>query len=137
MAIFNGWRITRTGVVFVIGVIVLAGLVFGGILLVRERGEQARRQEAIKIAEQNLENQSSAPAANDDSTTSSSTETAPTPAAETAQNPTNTSTVAATSDDTATELPQTGPSFYPMIIVALLALSSAYFVSSRRAVREL
>ncbi|MDB5161654.1 MAG: hypothetical protein JWM52_162 [Candidatus Saccharibacteria bacterium] len=137
MAIFNGWRITRTGVVFVIGVIVLAGLVFGGVLLVRERGEQARRQEAIKIAEQNLENQSSAPAASNDSSTSSSTETATKPGVETSQTSTDTTTVATSSTETTSELPQTGPSFYPVIIVALLALAAAYYLTSRRAVREL
>ncbi|MEO6110191.1 MAG: LPXTG cell wall anchor domain-containing protein [Candidatus Saccharimonadales bacterium] len=137
MAIFNGWRITRTGVVFVIGVVVLAGLVFGGIWMVRDRGEQARRQEAVKIAEQNLENQSNAPAARDDSTTSS-TDVAKTDTTKTATTTTKVPTATTTTaTSTSTQLPETGADSFTIVIVALLALAGSYYVTSRRAVREL
>lgn len=51
-------RITRAGVALTVGIIVVTGLIIGGLFLVKNQGEQARRDEAIKIAEQNLEEQS-------------------------------------------------------------------------------
>jgi hypothetical protein len=135
MSVFSGWRITRTGIIFVLGIIILAGLVFGGIWLVRERGEQVRRQEAVKIAEQNLETQSQAP-------TETKPEAKPETNTETTSTPTQTdtetkpaSTVAATNSGT---LPETGPGdIAQVIVVAILALAGAYYVTSRRAARAL
>ena len=51
-------RVTRAGVGLIIGIIVLAGLVWGGLYLVKERGEAARRDETLKIAEQKLKDES-------------------------------------------------------------------------------
>jgi FtsZ-interacting cell division protein ZipA len=118
MPMFNGWRLTRTGVLFVIGIIVLAGLVFGGIVLVRERGEQARRNEAIKVAEQSLKDES---------------EVAVTPVEEKPAAEEST----AMQSQTTTELPQTGPELTGLIAVTILSLSAAFYVTSRRAVRDL
>jgi len=130
MSVFSGWRITRTGIIFVLGIIVLVGLVFGGIWLVRERGEQARRQEAVKIAEQNLESQSQAPAENE-AQTSTETVSAPTTNTETQQ----TATTAATPSN---GLPETGPGdITQVIVVAILALAAGYYLTSRRALRQL
>lgn len=50
--------VTRAGVGLVIGIIILAALVFAGLWYVRERGEQAQRQEAINIAEEQLKAES-------------------------------------------------------------------------------
>ncbi|MFZ2126212.1 MAG: hypothetical protein WAV04_01755 [Candidatus Microsaccharimonas sp.] len=122
MSIFNGWRITRAGVVFVAGIIILAGLVFGGIWLVNQRGEQARRDEAIKIAEQQLQEQSEVAA---------ETNSEPVQAEETQTN-TATSTSA-----NAAELPATGPELMQLLAIALLALSVGYYVTSRRARAQL
>ena len=126
MAAFNGWRLTRTGILFVVGIIVLAGLVFGGIYIVRDRGEQARRTQAIDIAEQNLQDQSQTAAQPATDTTpaapSDNTETASTPA------PTAPATA---------ELPVTGPNASSIVIVSILALTAAFYVTSRRAVRDL
>jgi LPXTG-motif cell wall-anchored protein len=128
MSFLNGWRITRTGIVFVVGVIVLLGLVFGGIWLVRERGEQARRQEAIKIAEQNLQEQSQTPA----------TETGDKPAPATSESESGTQPQTASSGGAASsELPATGADLSHLVVLALLTLSGAYYVASRRLVRQL
>lgn len=129
MAILNGWRITRTGVVFVIGVIVLMALVFGGIWMVRDRGEQTRRQEAAKIAQQNLESQSEAPAAT--STETNSGEVAPPETTETTPRAT------ATTSATTSALPQTGADVSQIAILSILVLAIAYYATSRRAVRQL
>lgn len=122
MPIFNGWRITRAGVVFVIGILVLAGLVFGGIMLVQQRGEQARRDEAVKIAEQQLKEQSEV---------AKETNTEP---VKTDEAQTNGTTVPAT---TTTTLPETGPELMQILAVTALALSAAYYATSLRAARQL
>jgi FtsZ-interacting cell division protein ZipA len=129
MAFLNGWRITRTGIVFVVGVIVLLGLVFGGIWLVRERGEQARRQEAIKLAEQNLQEQSQTPA----------TETGDKPAAPAAsESESGAQTQTASSGSaSSSELPATGADLSHIVVLVLLTLSAAYYVTSRRLARQL
>ena len=135
MAAFGGWRLTRTGVLFVIGIVVLAGLVTGGIFLVKNRGEAVRRDEAVKIAEQNLKDQSEA-----------ATPVTPTATEETNNNSTDVPmdgsvagvfvTEADTSGKDAAQLPETGPNDLQAIsrimIVAVLALSVALYVSSRR-----
>jgi len=131
MAIYNGWRITRAGVVFVAGIIVLAALVFGGIWLVRERGEQARRAEAVAIAEQNLQAESEAtpPAETGSEEASSTTETTETGVAVTE----GTQAVAGTD---ATELPATGADLSSLVIVTIVSLAISYFVASRRALLQ-
>jgi hypothetical protein len=124
MAIFNGWQITRAGVVFVIGILVLAGLVFGGIWFVNERGEQARRDEAIKIAQQQLEEQSEV---------ATETNTGTVPVDEEEEN----GPVPSSSGEERVELPETGPEIVHILAVTALALSAAYYVSSRRALARL
>lgn len=51
-------RITRAGVGLTAGIILLALVVLGGLYFAKERGEQARREEAIQIAQENLEQES-------------------------------------------------------------------------------
>ena len=51
-------RITRAGVGLTVGIIVLALVVLGGLYLAKERGEQARRADAIEVAQRNLDAQS-------------------------------------------------------------------------------
>lgn len=133
MAMFNRWQITRTGVVFVIGIIVLIGLVLGGLWLVQERGEQARRQEAAKIAEQNLESQSES-GAQTPATTGDNTNAGTVAAPNDTEAETQTSTVAATHSG---DLPQTGADISQLLILALVTLAAAYYVTSRRAVARL
>lgn len=124
MAIFNGWRITRAGVVFVLGILVLAGLVLGGIWVVRERAEQARRDEAIKIASENLEEES---------------EEVVTPANQEVSAPDEEDKGASAGESPAPteELPATGGELSGLLAVTVLSLAAALYVTSRRAAREL
>lgn len=132
MAILGGWRLTRMGVFFAIGIVVLAGLVTGGIFLVRNHGEQVRRDEAVKIAEQNLKDQSDTStkpvAVTDDSNKAANS------GANTAADPsTNAATTSPDSSAAPAALPQTGIDGGRVLIVSILALSVAFYVASRHA----
>ena len=131
MAVFTGVRITRTGIIFVAGIIVLAGLVGVGAWIAHNRGEQARHDATVKIAQQNLENQSQ-PAV---STTTNSSDTnsgiVSTPDA-TAQTQT-----ASTTTTAAAALPTTGANPMQIIALSVVTLAVAYYATSRRAARDL
>jgi hypothetical protein len=143
MAAFGGWRLTRTGILFVIGILVLGGLVTGGVFLVKNRGEAVRRDEAVKVAEQNLKDQSktdasgnkdkaddTAPAAENGAQGQSGTAIA------TPDGATNNGTVAA-NNPAPSELPETGfgslAGLGNILAVTILALSGAFYASSRTA----
>jgi len=128
-------QVTRAGVGLVVGIIILGALVLGGMWLVRERGEQARREEAITIADQQLQAESDqdiaiapedtsndAPAKPEGSTTTGQTENS------------NDSPVTATPPAAATELPQTGPGAISIVGIGLLSFAVASFVHSRKLV---
>lgn len=51
-------RITQAGVALTVGIIGVIALIIGGLFYVKQNGEQARRQEAIEIAERTLQSQS-------------------------------------------------------------------------------
>ena len=122
MAVLNGWRLTRAGVVFVLGIVLLGALVFGGIWFVKERGEQARRDEAIKVAEAQLEEQS---------------EVNQTPIAEEAQNNGSTNApTTGTTQATTVELPATGAEAGHIVAIAALAIATSYYAASRRATQR-
>jgi len=132
MAAFGGWRLTRTGILFVVGILVLGGLVTGGVFLVKNHGEAVRRDQAVKVAEQNLNNQSQVatqPINSDNSSSDSDQSSANT------ANSDNGS--AANTSSNASQLPETGidglQSLGSILVVALLAFSVASYVSSRRA----
>ena len=128
MAMFGGWRLTRAGVLFFVGVIVLAGLVTGGIFLVKNHGEAVRREEAIKIAEKNLEDQSKP-----DTIAVDTEATAPADDVETV--------TTATTATAAEALPATGiddlAGIGRILIVAVIAFAATSYISSRRAVQRL
>lgn len=129
MAVWTGWRITRTGIVFIIGVVVLAALVFGAVWYVQQRGEQARRAEAVKIAEQNLTEQSKTatqPTKVDEGSNTSSS-----------SNGTHSDTQPTTVATSTVELPATGPDASNIIVVTVLSLAVSLYIASRRMVREL
>jgi len=129
MALFGGRRITRAGILFIVGVLVLGALVTGGIFMVKSQGEAVRRDEAIKIAEQTLKDQSEV--ATQSVNTPESTETD----AESASAGSDGVVVATTTD--AETLPETGPEALQglgqFVIIAVLAFSVATYISSRRA----
>lgn len=136
-------RITQSGVALTVGIIVLTGLIIGGFFIVKNSGEQARREDAIKVAEQNLQEQSNNGVAlneNSDSVTNESTETTEdTPAKEeTATESTTPSTQPDTSSSTqaTNELPQTGPvdQLVNLLAVTLLTFSGVSYVASQRQV---
>jgi FtsZ-interacting cell division protein ZipA len=124
----SGLRITRAGIIFVVGIIVLAGLVFGGVMIAKNRGEQVRRDEAVKIAEQTLKDQSEAIAteAVDDTSTTTAGQTG------------GSTDVIATTGTAPAQLPETGPAsdLGRLAIVSILALSVAVYIASRRAVQQ-
>ena len=128
MAMFGGWRLTRAGVLFFVGVIVLAGLVTGGIFLVKNHSEAVRREEAIKIAEKNLEEQSKP-----DTIAVDTEAIAPADDVETV--------TAATTATAAEALPATGiddlAGIGRILIVAVIAFAATSYISSRRAVQRL
>jgi LPXTG-motif cell wall-anchored protein len=140
-------RITRAGVALTVGIIILTGLLIGGLFWVRQSGEQARRDEAVKIAEQNLEDQSGNDVAlnegdaskdeasnGDKSNTTDSEKTDNTSDTSTEDMP---STGAGTPED-ADELPQTGTAdVAPFIALGLITFAGVSYYRSRRTLLEL
>lgn len=137
-------RITRSGLGLTVGIIVLALVVLGGLYLVKERGEQARREESLKVAQQNLEAQSQ------DGTTAPSTdgntENSGTPAEESTDGQEavgdngevsvqeNSSSEAANGEAAPVELPQTGPNdAAALVAIGALTFAGASYIASRRA----
>jgi len=136
MATLGRLRITRAGILFIVGVLVLGGIATGAILLVKNHGEAVRRDQAIQIAEQNLKTASEAES--DPSTPAEGADGAEEviPGGPAKASTTDTTTVASTGG-AAEALPQTGPdSAGSIAIVAILALSVAFYVASRRAARQ-
>ncbi|RWZ78532.1 MAG: hypothetical protein EOT05_02160 [Candidatus Microsaccharimonas sossegonensis] len=160
MAVFGGYRITRTGIFFIVGMLLLGGLVTGGVLLVKNRGEAVRNDQAVKIAAQNLKDQSQAvPQTTSTTNNSAGTGTGSSTSTPNATNTPATNTNAATNTagtninpggntntnaggtsppttNNASELPVTGIDGVQFVeqaaILAAVALSVTYFVSSRR-----
>lgn len=127
-------RITRAGVGLTVGIIILALVVLGGLYLVRERGEQARRDDAVEIAQENAESETSetgtlTPTVNEGNEEAGEEATPE----ESTSNDTQSNTRqqgAATPE----ELPATGPSdIASLLILGLLSFMAVSYVSSRRA----
>lgn len=141
MAVFGGYRITRTGILFIAGILVLGGLVTGGIFLVKNHGEAVRHDQAVKIAEQNLKDQSQTPTQTTNSNDNSGETGASTNTGSTSGTSTTTDTSTTATTNTATELPVTGINPVQFIeqaaILAAITLAVAYFVTSRRAADRL
>lgn len=135
-------RITRAGVALTVGIILVAGLIIGGLFLVKNQGEQARRDDAINIAEQNLEEQSNEGVAlneGDGDTESTQGEDATQNANEEATSPESTAQSGANSgavagDATVNELPATGPTdVAAFAVLALLTFAGVSYYRSRQA----
>ena len=142
MAMLGGWRLTRMGVIFVIGIVVLAGLVTGAVFLVRGRGEQVRRDEAVKVAEQNLKEESDGvvtpPNESSNATEAAQKEADAKAKAEAdaaARDAAQRNNVASNSPSA---LPETGAAedFGRILSVTILATSVAFYVASRRAAQR-
>jgi len=141
-------RITQAGVALAVGIIIVTGLIIGGFFWVKNAGTQARREDAIKIAEQNLEKQSNKDVALNDGEasgseaskneaskneasngTASNSETSKNEASKSQSPATNN-----TSANTTTELPQTGPAdqLATILIAGLLTFTAASYLASRQ-----
>jgi Tfp pilus assembly major pilin PilA len=119
---------------FIIIAIILAVLTVAGVYVVRNRGEQARRDQAIAAADKITADQKAAQTSTAASDGSSS---APAAQPTTPRQATDTNTV--TTDATkSSELPTTGPtdSIIPMIALGLIVGSIVAYVSSRRALTQ-
>lgn len=136
MARFAWVRPTRGGVLMIIGIIVLAALLLGGLFWLKQSGEQARRGEAISTAEQQLQqesdkgvalNEGDTPQDQDKDQQSSNTQTQSGSSATT--NETNSSNL-----QNATELPQTGleTNVFGLIVAALVTFVAVSYYRSRR-----
>ena len=144
MVILGGWRLTRAGILFIVGILVLGGLVTGGIFLVKNHGEAVRRDQAVKVAEQNLKDQSRV--ATQPVNANSTSSNADSDAAKTNSTTTDTGTSSATNTavvagSTAAALPETGiddvKTLGSTFIVAIFTFSVASYIASRRAARNL
>ena len=141
-------RVTRAGMGLAVGIILLAAVVFGGLWLVKDRGEQARREEAVKIAEQKLNEESSREVATESQGNQQEQEeqnqqeqanqqqngSATLPGA-TQNESENTNT----SGTTATELPQTGPvenALVAIVAIGLITFTGVSYLRSRRLLFE-
>lgn len=140
-------RITRSGVALTVGIIILTGLIIGGLFLVKGQGEQARRDEAVKIAEKNLEERSNEEVAlnegeeenngestaNDESNGATNGEATEVPQAGTSDTPESTE-----SGVTAEELPQTGTGDSLAVVGAgALTFAGVAYLRSRKLAGEL
>lgn len=154
-------RITQSGVALTVGIIILTGLIIGGLFWVKQTGEQARRDEAVQIAEEKLEEESNNGVALNDgeeaekneSERSNGETTSPAeenpesiPGAETAPNESSSDTqtsdeLAQTGTDvpeeTVTELPETGLADTGVVLVLGTATFAAVtYYRSRRSLLE-
>lgn len=137
-------RITQAGVALTVGIIIVTGLIIGGFFWVKNSGEQARREDAIKIAEQNLQDQSSGDVALNDGKASEEGDKATSGDDTTkSDDKTSESTDSTTKSDTdssqtVTELPKTGPTdqLATLLVTAILTYTVVSYVSSRQQLRS-
>lgn len=142
-------RITQAGVALAVGIITLTALIVGGFFIVKNNAQQARRDEAIQIAQQNLEERSnqddaSKPSESDEDASEEAisggevnTEAVPEqekPAEENRTEPGVAADEMAPTGQTAEELPQTGVAdqLSSIMVLSLLTFSVASYVTSRR-----
>lgn len=126
-------RIIRTGVGLIIGIVVLALIVLGGLYLAKQRGDQARREEAIQIAQQNLEAESEKTDALNSGDSGADKEAEG--SRDGAENGRSSGELSPTS--TVPELPQTGPEDTAQLLGAgLLAFAAVSYLASRRTLLE-
>lgn len=117
MSKLTQWRPTRSGLILTVAIVVLAAAVLTGLWMVRERGESARREAAIEVAQEQLEAENDGVVAlneGDEATTETSSEA--TTSEETVVVEEETVTV------TVEELPQTGPSAIGFMIAGIMGV---------------
>lgn len=138
-------RFTRTGVALTVGIIVLALATFGGLYFVQYQGEQARQAEQIRIAQQQLEQDSEAAVVPNDENDAESTDSPANTNNETPSTDTEaenyqagsgnaTGSGSESNQSAAQELPQTGTAsnLAAVFVVAALTYVTALYVQSRK-----
>lgn len=130
MAIQGGWRLTRFGVAVVVGIVLLTALVIGGLLIARDRGEQAQRAEAVKIAEEKLKQEADKGVALEVTIPGSEKDEAG------EQGGANSSSETAQTPGTATQLPETGPEVLSIVAVGAISFAVASYIRSRKLILE-
>lgn len=134
-------HVTRAGVALTVGIILVTGLIIGGLFWAKNQGEQARRDEAITIAEENLEEQSGEEVALNEAEKKQNEENQGASSGNTTGNTTtdtestnNPATVPSTGVE---ELPQTGPAdALSFIGLGLVVFSAVVYYRSRRSLLE-
>lgn len=147
MAKITQWRPTRTGIILTVAIIIVAALVGGGLYLLKQQGQQARREDAVKVAEQKLKDESNQGVAlnqgesgtNKDQSQSGTSGQSSTGQSQGAQNQQGANEGTATSGATqaaggsASQLPQTGPADISAVFaIAALTFTVAAYIQSRR-----
>lgn len=122
MTRLTGWRVTQRGVIAALVLIALAVVLFYAIVAVQQRGEAARREEAIQIALENLEEEAAGPAVIAVAPPEQPATDQGQPVAPTTPTPAPTPSV----------LPETGPEVWTMLPLALLTYSIALYLTSAR-----
>ena len=118
MSKLTDWRPTRSGLLLTVVIVVLAAAVLSGLWIVKERGESARREAAIEVAQEQLEAENDGVVAlneGDEAAGEGSSEA--TTNEETVVVEEETSTTV-----TVTELPQTGPSALGLMIAGIMGV---------------
>jgi cytoskeletal protein RodZ len=128
MAKVQAYQVYRV-VFVVVGVLIAAALVIWVIFALQHRGEQVRRDQSSQIADRELKQQQSSSSSTNTGTVSTPSDTSP---------QSNNSSVATTTQPTATELPVTGISdtLAPLFVISLLSFTTASYVMSRRRLKR-
>jgi LPXTG-motif cell wall-anchored protein len=138
MARFVWVRPTRSGVLMIVGIVVLAALLLGGLFWLKQSGEQARRGEAISTAEQQLQQESDKGVAlnegDKDQDTSKDQQTNNDQTQSESSSAPNEGSSNSSTPQSVTELPQTGPetNLLGPIVVALVTFAAVSYYRSRR-----
>lgn len=131
-------RLTRAGLGLTVGIIILGLVVLGGLYLAKQRGEQARREAAIEVAQQNLESQSKGTGSlnpDTDSTKDTPKDESKSSGASSGSSSSTSGSTGSTgsSESTVDELPQTGTvDVAPALALGMITFAVASYVSSRR-----
>ncbi len=148
-------HVTRAGVALTVGIILVTGLIVGGLLWVKNSGEQARRNDAIKVAEQNLQKNSDQGVAlnkgdekSGDTSSGQQSGNGSQSGNQSGQATTNQSAGSNqqsqqqggsnSGQSSTTELPQTGPSdnLMTFIVIALVTFAGVSYWRSRRSLLQ-
>lgn len=133
-------RITGAGVALTVGIIVVTGLIIGGLFWARQSGDQARRDEAVKIAEEQLKEESSDVALNEGDETQDESQANGSEQGATSESEGTIPSTGADVEESApvTELPQTGPAetISSLIAIGGLSFATAAYLASRQKLRD-